>query len=129
MDTELGEKFDRWCDMFMAMSIENHKHTDLRNISEPKEVKQATDSYKKNNDIIGQYVEDTFVKDELTEDRILYPAVFNDFRAWFSHNVPKGRKMVDRGSFKAYLEKVFGAYPMEPPNSGWRGWRLLHKDE
>ncbi len=129
MDTELGEKFDRWCDMFMAMLIENHKHTDLRNISEPKEVKQATDSYKKNNDIIGQYVEDTFVKDELSEDRIMYPAIFNDFRAWFSHNVPKGRKMVDRTSFKAYLEKVFGAYPMDPSNQGWRGWRLANKED
>jgi len=126
MDTELAEKFERWADMFTSMLIENHKITDLRNISEPKEVKLATEIYKKNNDMIGQYVEESFKKDENSLDRIMYPAVFNDYKLWAMQNVPKGKKIADRNQFKSYMEKVFGAYPTD--GTGWKGIRVLYKD-
>ena len=121
MDTELAEKFDRWADMFMAMLIENHKQTDLRNIVEPNEVKIATTKYKKNNDIIGQFVEDTYLKDEHSSMRIGFQTALSEFKAWFNTNIPKGTKKIpDRNQLKAYMEKIMGAYPSD--NSGWVGW-------
>jgi P4 family phage/plasmid primase-like protien len=123
MDTELAEKFDRWADMFMAMLIENHKQTDLRNIYEPTEVKAATNTYKKNNDLIGQYLDDTLVKDERSTTRHLFQNLLNDFKNWFGNNIPKNTKKIpDRNQFKAYLEKTMGAYPSD--GRGWIGWRF-----
>jgi len=96
MDTELADKFERWADMFMAMIIENHKHTDLRNIPEPMEVRIATESYKKNNDVIGQYVEEKMVKDDSVTEKVMLQSAFTNFKVWAFQNVPKGKK--DSGS-------------------------------
>jgi phage/plasmid-associated DNA primase len=126
MDVELGEKFEKWADTFMSMLIDNHKNSDIRNIYEPKEVKLATEIYKKNNDIIGQYVDESFEKDQASNDRVIYPAIFNDFRLWMSQNVPKGRKNIDRTQFKTYMEKIFGVYPTD--GTGWKGIRLKLRD-
>ena len=126
MDTELAEKFDRWADMFLAMLIENHKQTDLRNFFEPSEVKMATDTYKKNNDIIGQYIEEMYVKD--TEHKIMldFQNVYTDFRTWFGNNVPKNtKKFPDRRQLKIHLEKIMGA-PCGADKNSWLGWR--HKE-
>lgn len=121
MDTELGDKFDRWADMFMAMLIENHKQTDLRNLTEPTEVKIATNTYKKNNDIFGQFVEEIYVKDEDYPLPLLLQNAFNEFKIWYLANVSKGKKVPDRQQLKLYMEKIMGAYPEK--DGGWFGWR------
>ena len=127
MDTELADKFERWADMFMAMIIENHKHTDLRNIPEPMEVRIATESYKKNNDVIGQYVEEKMVKDDSVTEKVMLQSAFTNFKVWAFQNVPKGKKIPDRNQFRAYLERIFGAYPLN--GTGWKGIRYLHGEQ
>jgi len=127
LDTELGDRFERWANAFMSMLIENHKNTDLKNIQEPMEVRIATESYKKNNDIIGQYITERIIKDEECDDSIMLQAAYTDFKIWVSHNVPKGKRVPDRMQLRAYLEKTYGAYPND--GHGWRGLRYVVKNE
>lgn len=126
MDTELGDKFERWADTFISMIIENHKTTDFRNIVEPLEVRIATDSYKKNNDIVGQYIDDKLVKDSSSTDKVMLQSLNTQFKVWCSQNISKGKKIPDRNQFRTYMERVFGAYPSD--GKGWKGIRFVSND-
>ena len=110
----------------MSMLIENHKTTDLRNIKEPLEVRIATESYKKNNDMVGQFIDETFVKDVNAVKPMMLNTVHSAFRPWASQNIPKGKKVPEKLQVRAYMEKIFGAYP---EGKGWKGVRFALDDD
>lgn len=122
IDPDISEKLDRWADTFISMIIDHHKRMDPKGIDEPMEVRIATEGYKKNNDVIGQYVTDKIVKDTDAPERLQLLKLFQDFKNWAYQNVPKGKKLPDRSQFRAYLEKTYGAYPTD--GKGWKGLRL-----
>jgi P4 family phage/plasmid primase-like protien len=130
MDLELSDKFERWTESFISMLIERHKHINPNSIPEPMEVRIATESYKNNNDLIGQYMHDKIIvnKDDVN-DRMQITNIYNDFRLWAAENVPKNKKRPDRNQIKAYLEKMLGPYPID--NKGWKGlkYKVVNVDE
>ncbi len=127
MDLELSEKFDRWAETFMSMLIERHKHINPNSIHEPMEVRIATESYKNNNDIIGQYKNDRIVllNNDNNNNRVLINTLFNDFRLWCINNVPNNKKKPDRNQLKAYFEKLIGPYS----DKGWKGMKFKTDEE
>jgi len=123
MDLELSDKFERWTEPFVSMLIERHKYINPNSIPEPMEVRIATESYKNNNDVIGQFINDRLEIDrEKIDERLGIANVYNDFRVWACENVPKNKKRPDRNQIKAYLEKMIGPYPTD--NKGWKGIRI-----
>lgn len=126
VDLELSDKFDRWADMFVSMLIEHHKKMDVKNITEPMEVRIATEGYKKNNDAIGQYISEKIVRDDDSADRVQLTKAYNDFKVWAYQALQKGKKIPDRNQFRAYMEKLFGVYPSD--GKGWKGIRYLDKE-
>lgn len=127
MDLELTDKFERWTEPLMSMLIERHKHINPNSIPEPMEVRIATESYKNNNDVIGQFISDRIIIDkDAVDERINITNIYNDFRVWASDNVPKTKKRPDRNQIKAYLEKTIGPYPVD--NKGWRGLKYKYED-
>jgi len=130
MDLELSDKFDRWTEPFISMLIERHKIINPNSIPEPMEVRIATESYKNNNDIIGQFILDRIVIDkEAQNERLGIANIYNDFRMWSGMNVPKSKKKPDRNQIKAYFEKLLGPYPID--NKGWKGlkYKVVEDDE
>jgi phage/plasmid-associated DNA primase len=128
MDTELGDKFERWADTFISMIIENHKTTDFRKILEPLEVRSATDSYKKNNDIIGQFVEEKLYRATPSEsDKVMLQSLYTQFKVWCVQNAPKAKKVPDRMQLRTYIERSFGVYPVD--GKGWRTIRFTANDK
>lgn len=127
MDLELSDKFERWAEPFMSMLIERHKSINPNSIHEPMEVRIATESYKNNNDIIGQFIHEKIdiVKDQ-PDERMNITNIFNEFRLWSIENMPKGKKRPDRNQIKAYFEKMLGAYPLD--NKGWKGLKYKNDD-
>lgn len=121
MDLELSEKFERWVETFMSMLIERHKHIEPNNVQEPMEVRISTQSYRENNDVIGQFLNERIdiVRDK-PEERINITSLFNEFRLWSAENIPKNKKRPDRIQLKAYFEKLVGAYPTDQ-----KGFRYL----
>lgn len=119
MDLELSDKFERWAETFMSLLIERHKGINPNAIPEPMEVRIATESYKNNNDIIGQFINDKIEIDKNSpDDRIGIANLYNEFRLWMCEFVPKNKKRPDRIQLKAYFEKMLGPYPLD--NKGWR---------
>lgn len=127
LDLELSDKFDRWADIFISMLIEHHKGMDAKTVTEPVEVRIATEGYKKNNDAIGQYISEKMVKDEDSTERVALNKTYTDFKVWAYQAMQKGKKIPDRNQFRAYMEKVFGVYPSD--GKGWRGIRYLDSKE
>jgi P4 family phage/plasmid primase-like protien len=127
IDPELTDKLDRWADTFLSMLIEHHRDLDIKNMIEPAEVRIATEGYKKNNDVIGQFIGDKLEKDETVTTRILLNKLFTDFRTWAFQVVQKGKKVPDRNQFRAYMEKEFGIYPGN--GRGWKGIRVKNSGE
>lgn len=120
MDLELSDKFERWTEPFLSMLIERHKKINPNAINEPLEVRIATESYKNNNDVIGQYITDRIEKCADGENsKIGIASLYNDFRVWSAENIPKSKKRPDRIQLKTYFEKTYGKYPLD--NKGWRG--------
>lgn len=120
MDLELNDKFERWAEIFVSMLIERHKHINPNSIHEPMEVRIATESYKNNNDVIGQFIADRITLDKNAIDkRAGISNLYNEFRMWSVEYMPKNKKRPDRVQLKAYFEKMLGKYPTD--NKGWRG--------
>lgn len=123
MDLELTDKFEKWAETFMSLLIERHKKINPNCIHEPMEVRIATESYKNNNDVIGQFITDRIIiNEELTEDRLNISTIYNEMRQWSYGNLPKGKKSPDRNQIKAYIEKRLGAYPTD--GKGWYGIKI-----
>jgi len=122
MDCEITEKFDRWKETFISMLIDHHKNMDAKNIVEPAEVRIATDSYKLDNDLIGQFCSECIVKDEGSTTRYKLIPLYGEFKEWCQLSVQKGRKLPDRSQFRSYIEKMYDMYPSD--GRGWKGFRL-----
>ena len=121
MDMELTEKFERYSEIFMTMLIERHKNINPLKIHEPREVVNATQKYKNNNDIIGQYVHDKIIKDDNVKEKLLIMEIYGDFKIWCSKNIIKSKKQPDRNQLRSYFEKLYGIYD--------KGWKLKFNTE
>ena len=122
MDVELADKFDRWAETFMAMMISHHKSIDPKNIVEPPEVRIATESYKSNNDVIGQFAADQLVKVEDQLCRVQLNVAYGAFKTWALKFAQKSKKLPARPQLRAYLENAYGLYPQD--GKGWKGYKL-----
>ena len=120
VDIELSEKLERWAPVFISMLINHHANIDPKKIVVPMEVRIATDKYKKNNDIIGQFVEENIKRTEDDHDRLTITKLWSSFRSWSANVVSKGRKLPDRNQVKTYFENMIGKYP-----NGSKGWRRV----
>jgi hypothetical protein len=99
------------------MLIHRHKSINPNKINEPREVVNATQKYKNNNDVIGQYVGEKIKEDKENKERIGITEIYNDFKLWYVKNIPKNKKQPDRNQLRSYLEKLYGIYD----NKGWKG--------
>ena len=121
MDLELSEKFERYSDVFLSMLIERHKTINPNKINEPREVINATQKYKNNNDIIGQYVSERIVNVDDSKEKLFITEIYNDFRMWCIKNISKTKKVPDRNQIRSYFEKLYGIYDIA---KGWKNIKL-----
>lgn len=128
VDTTIMDKFEGWADTFISMLIAHHNTIDTKNIHEPMEVRIATQGYKNNNDIIGQFTNEMLVKLDDNSVKLQLNTIYADFRIWYKRFAPQGKKLPDRIQIRAYLENLYGAYP----TGGWRSLaikRLTEEEE
>jgi P4 family phage/plasmid primase-like protien len=126
MDLQLSEKLERCADAFLAMLIERHKNLNPNKINEPREVINATQKYKNNNDVIGQYITDNIIIDSTYKEKVGLMEIYNDFKQWANKNINKGKKVPDRNQLRSYVEKLYGLYDLK---IGWKGLRFKSEEE
>ena len=116
IDIELAEKLERYAEVFLSMLIERHKNINPLKINEPREVINATQKYKNNNDSIGQFVTEKIIKDDNVKEKLSITEIYSIFRIWSSKNITKNKKQPDRNQVRSYFEKLYGIYD----NKGWK---------
>jgi len=126
MDLQLSEKLERCSDAFLSMLIERHKSLNPNKMNEPREVINATQKYKNNNDIIGQYMNENIIIDIEFKDKIGLMEIYNDFKQWSNKNINKGKKIPDRNQLRSYIEKLYGIYDNKV---GWKNLRFKRENE
>jgi P4 family phage/plasmid primase-like protien len=126
MDLQLSEKLERCVDAFLSMLIERHKNLNPNKINEPREVINATQKYRNNNDIVGQYMNDNIIIDSAYKEKIGLMEIYNDFKQWANKNINKGKKIPDRNQLRSYIEKLYGIYDAK---IGWKGLRFKNENE
>lgn len=120
IDPDIMEKIERWTETFISMLINIHKKTDLKIITEPSEINKATQKYKENNDIIGQYIAEKIVEDKSCKKKMMLNTIANDFKSWAFNQLKGSNKITpDRNQVKAYFETLYGIY-----NNGWYGFKF-----
>ena len=126
MDLELSDKLERYSEVFLSMLIQRHKEINPAKITEPREVINATNNYKENNDVIGQFINDNLVKDVDNKEGMKLMELFNEYRIWANKDNALKNKKIDRNQFRSYLEQIYGTYNQ---NKGWIGIRLKTDEE
>ena len=117
IDPELSEKIQRWGSTFIGMLINIHNSLDVQKIVEPDEVKVATTSYQRNNDMVGQFVDEVFVKSD--NDKLSITKIWALYKAWAKENM-NSRKTLEKPHLKQELEKLLG----KQVKGSWKGYTI-----
>ena len=122
LDPELSGKIETWADTFISMLIDNHNNIEPKDIVEPPEVVMATNSYRKNNDYISQYISEKIVHDTTCTAKTMIQSLYNDFKVWAYNNMAKGKQMPRKEALKMAMEKLYGPY-----GSCWKHLRVTYE--
>jgi hypothetical protein len=88
-------------------------------MKDPERVMDATNAYRKNNDVMLQYVSECIKFDPRPGNRMRLDDLFVQFKTWFGMSF-NGVKMPSKNDLRDDLTKRWG--PME--NNAWNGYRL-----
>ncbi len=107
----------------VAKKVKNHGR-----MLEPSKVREATNTYRKNNDVFLQYINECIIniddslpkkEDEDDEKYISLGDLYTDFSDWFKHSFPK-RELPAKSDMEDDLRKRWGA----KTKKGWLGYRF-----
>lgn len=116
MDKEFSRKIPDMVSAFAWYLLEWRKKVTVR--IEPEKVKQATEIYRKQNDIYRQYLEECLIED--TKSKISLLEMYSTFKDWFREGF-SNMSLPIKNELKEYFEKLWG----EPaPGIVWKGYKL-----
>ena len=121
-DLEFSRKMPDLAPVLLWMLFERFKSIKGKQITEPDEVKAATEEYRSDNDVFMQFILERIEEDDNEEAYIKLGDVYQLFKEWYKENHPSYNKGVGRMTLKLELIKRLGT---EPDDKGrWYGYRL-----
>jgi P4 family phage/plasmid primase-like protien len=123
MDTNFDKKIPHLLEPFAWLLLEHRKKIQVKGRSvEPDKVKQATNMYKKQNDIYDQFKQECIVE---SDRYITISQLYEGFITWYRSNFSKQCKL-SRIDIQTYFTKLW----KEPlPGNKWFGYRIKTYDE
>lgn len=119
IDKKIDAKFEKWKIPFMSLLVEIAKKKKGL-VSDCDIVMSKSDSYRKDQDSINEFVQEKVEKRE--DGKIKKTEIYEVFKQWYSlehgKNVPKGKELY------AYMDKKFGKY-----KNGWFGVGVIYDTE
>lgn len=86
-----------------------------RKLFEPEKVKEATASYRRDNDIFRQFTEECIIEDD---SKLSISELYSHFKEWFKEGFPNNTMPI-KNEIKEYFDKQWG-----PVKTTWRGYRI-----
>ena len=107
MDTKLSEKLNDWKLPFMIKLLHIFKHEYLvKGITVPKAVTEETDNYRSENDLITDFINDTYIISEIKESTTSIKKISDKFTEWCSENQISSKDKPNKKEFEAKLIKM-----------------------
>lgn len=121
MDRQFSKKLPKMVEPFAWLLLE-HRKTQRTRI-EPREVLQATDHYKKRNDVFRQFQEECIEEDP--EGSISLTNLYASFKGWFRESMP-GSSLPTKIDVEEHYVRIWG-----PTMRGkiWKGYRERYELE
>lgn len=118
MDKNLIKKIPGMVEAFAWILLEHRKKIAGQPRTEPPKVLEATEFYRKQNDVYRQFVEDNICEEK--HGKLHLNEVYNTFREWFKDGMP-GHSVPIKNEVEEYLTKLWGC-----PESGkmWKGYKI-----
>jgi P4 family phage/plasmid primase-like protien len=105
LDDQLSEKFDLWAQTFMSILIKYYKIYLEMGITDPSEVTESTDKYRRENDCYSEFVLSRIEIDH--KSSAAASDIYDEFKVYYQASMPSGR-IPSLPEFKKSLEKQFG---------------------
>lgn len=116
VDTKLGEKFNKWKEVFMSMLVKIAFETECI-VKDCDMVLSASNDYRKGQDYLMEFKTDKIEKSDDPNEKIKKTEVYNEFKIWYQgtygKNIPKGKELYD------FLDQKLGKY-----KNGWAGYKI-----
>ena len=109
IDEELGEKLSTYAPAFMYHLIKHRKkRIDAGSkLYTPPDVLTATEAYKKNNDSIRQFVDESILKTTDSKYKLSLTEAYEEFQRWFKNTFPNGR-ICNKNDFADHCVNLMG---------------------
>ena len=111
IDEKLDEKLDLMKEAFMWVLLERFKkfkNVDGYKLTEPEEVKAATNKYKADMDQFSEFMDVTFIHNEGSSESMKKSDIWPLYKEWFSKN--KNGRPPPWGALCKAMEKKYGKY-------------------
>ena len=114
-DSEFSDKIPKMLEAFAWYLLEWRKKVTVR--IDPPKVREATEIYRKQNDIYRQYVEECVIQAEGASITLM--ELYAQFKSWYHEGFPN-MSIPLKNDVKEYFEKLWGI----PVAGKWRGYRI-----
>ena len=116
MDKQFSKKIPGMIQAFAWVLLKHRQTITIR--IEPPKVTQATEIYRKQNDIYRQFIEESIIEDEKVSLSLL--ELYAHFKEWFKEGFPNYSLPI-KNEIKEYFEKVWGNCQK---GVRWKGYRI-----
>lgn len=128
-DNSLKQHIGNWKEPLLSILIHRFKKIHYKKINklpldEPVKVKQFTLEYQKNSDIYLEFIKDTIIKTDDSEDKIYDTELYKLFKTWFKES-QTDPKIPNRNEFKLNIEEKLKCYKNLGGGRGWEGYKLI----
>jgi P4 family phage/plasmid primase-like protien len=121
IDMEISKHFEDWKECFMSLLIEYYKKYMTSGIAEPDEVLKCTKEYQKNNDVMLEFIESEFERND--QGFVTISDVLALFKSWVKDSLPNF-KIGKKKDLIMGMSKTFGKHVTVNRVDGWKGWRF-----
>ena len=127
-DPSLPQEIENLAEAFMSVLLHYYDKLKLNNwkFEIPEEVLAYTKEYKKDNDLIQDFIEDSIEKTGNEKDCLKFKEIYGLFNDWFKENHPD-KKSISSNDFKRKIEAKLGIIPHK--HRGWKGYRIADEIE
>ena len=116
MDKQFSKKIPGMIHAFAWVLLKHRTQIKVR--IEPPKVTQATEIYRKQNDIYRQFIEESIIEDKSSTISLL--ELYSNFKEWHKEGFPNYSLPI-KNEIKEYFEKVWGECEK---GSRWKGYRI-----
>lgn len=115
MDKDFGTKIPGMVSAFAWYLLQWRQKITVR--VEPEKVKEATNIYRRDNDIYRQFIEECIIEDDAV---LTLTEMYSQFKEWFKEGFPN-MSLPIKNDVKEYFERLWGE-----PDRGckWKGYRI-----